>query len=104
MTDTAKMMVYDAKKKSAGVAYLLWFLLGGLGAHRFYTGRAGTGAVYVALQVIGWLTLAAGLGAFLLIAVALWWAVDAFLLPGMVRQNNLMLAAQITASTMSLPA
>lgn len=103
MTDTAKMMVYDAKKKSAGVAYLLWFLLGGIGGHRFYVGRTGTGIAYLALQIIGWVTLAAGIGAFLLMALALWWIIDAFLLAGMVRQSNLMLAAQLTASTMTLP-
>lgn len=103
MSDSAKMMVYDAKKKSKGVAYILWLLLGGIGAHRFYVGRTGTGLVYVAMQVIGWFTAAAGAGALLFIAIGVWWAIDAFLIPGMVRQNNLLLAAEITASTRSLP-
>ena len=39
----ATMMRYDANKKSIGVSYLLWFFLGGLGAHRFYNGRTGSG-------------------------------------------------------------
>lgn len=103
MTDTAKMMVYDAKKKSTGIAYLLWFLLGGIGAHRFYAGRTSTGVVFLALQLIGWITLSAGLGVLALGAVILWWAIDAFLMPGMIRQTNLMLAAEINSSTMSLP-
>lgn len=103
MSDTAKMMVYDAKKKSKGVAYVLWLLLGGIGAHRFYTGHTGTGIIYLVMQILGWLTVAAGIGAFLFFAIAIWWLIDAFLIPGMIRQNNLMLAAELTASTRSLP-
>lgn len=43
--------------KSYIVAYLLWFLLGLLGAHRFYVGRTGSGILYFftgAIFVIGW--------------------------------------------------
>lgn len=103
MSDTAKMMVYDAKKKSTGVAYLLWFLLGGIGAHRFYVSRTTSGLIYVVLQVIGWSTVAAGLGVLAFGVIGIWWLIDAFLVPGMVRSNNLMLAAELNASTMSLP-
>ena len=42
-SDAARLMQYDAAKKSAVVAYLLWFFLGGLGVHRFYLGRTGSG-------------------------------------------------------------
>lgn len=98
MSDTAQMMVYDAKKKSNGVAYLLWFLLGGIGAHRFYAGRTGTGIAYVALQVLAWITLGAGAGVFVFMVIGLWWLIDAFLLPGMIRQSNLLLAARITGA------
>ncbi|GHT50451.1 hypothetical protein FACS1894102_5990 [Spirochaetia bacterium] len=44
--------------KSKGVAYLLWFFLGILGAHRFYLEKIGTGVLYIfTLGVfgIGWL-------------------------------------------------
>ena len=44
MSDTVVLMQYDANKKSAVVAYLLWFFLGMLGAHRFYLSQPGTGA------------------------------------------------------------
>ncbi len=30
-------------EKNVTVAYLLWFFLGGLGAHRMYAGRVGSG-------------------------------------------------------------
>ncbi|WP_394002502.1 NINE protein [Xanthobacter versatilis] len=36
-SDARALMLCEANKKSAVVAYLLWFFLGGLGGHRFYT-------------------------------------------------------------------
>lgn len=56
------------------VAYLLWFFLGWFSAHRFYLGRPGTAI----LQILSYL---------ILIGV-LWWLIDAFLIPGMVRDKN----------------
>ena len=35
------------EQKSKGVAYLLWFFLGALGAHKFYIGKVGMGVVYL---------------------------------------------------------
>lgn len=43
--------------KSKGVAYLLWFFLGVLGAHKFYVGKTGMGIIYLltgGLLGIGW--------------------------------------------------
>ena len=43
--------------KSKGVAYLLWFFLGLIGAHKFYVGKVGMGVVYLftaGLFGIGW--------------------------------------------------
>ena len=51
--DVVAMLRYDANRKSAGVAYLLWFFLGGLGVHRFYVGSTGVGIVYVVLFLLG---------------------------------------------------
>ena len=40
--------------KSKGVAYLLWFFLGFLSAHRFYLGKIGSGILYLfTLQLLG---------------------------------------------------
>lgn len=44
-------------QKSAGLAYVLWFFLGTLGIHQFYIGRAGRGAFYLLLGLIGWISL-----------------------------------------------
>jgi len=60
--------------KSKGIAYLLWFFLGGLSAHRFYLGKIGTGILYlVTFQLFG-----------------IGWIIDLFILGGMVDKYNLM--------------
>ena len=42
------------REKSTGTAYLLWFFLGGLSAHRFYLGFPVSGAIQAALLPISW--------------------------------------------------
>lgn len=80
-------MIYDANKKSQGVSYLLWLILGGIGAHRFYIGRTVTGIVLLVLWLLGLFT--AGIT---WIVVFIWWIVDGFLIPGMVREKNMSIA------------
>jgi hypothetical protein len=48
--------------KSTGVAYLLWFFFGGIGAHKFYLGRPGVGALYIGMFLLFWTGLATLLG------------------------------------------
>ncbi|MEO7692297.1 MAG: TM2 domain-containing protein [Sphingomonas sp.] len=59
---------------NAGLAYLLWFFLGFFSGHRFYLGRPGTAV----LQILSY---------FVLIGFV-WVLIDAFLIPGMVREKN----------------
>lgn len=74
-------------KKSIGVAYILWLFLGGLGAHRFYLGKTGSGIAMLCLTLIGMITLVVYIGAFILAAVGIWMLVDAFLIPGIVASD-----------------
>ncbi|RWD35588.1 MAG: TM2 domain-containing protein [Mesorhizobium sp.] len=74
--------------KSTGVAYLFWFFLGPLGAHRFYLGRTGTGIAQLLLFIFGWMTIVAGVGALLLVGLGIWALVDAFLIPGMIQAHK----------------
>lgn len=69
------------EKKSTAVAYLLWFFLAGFGAHRFYLGRPGSAVVQILLFLSGILLLVP------LIPYVIWIIVDAFLIPGMIRQD-----------------
>ena len=86
--DVTKMMTFEANKKSTGLAYVIWFFLGGLEIHRFYLGRTVSGAAMLTLCVLGWLTLFIYVGVFMLIALCIWWIVDAFLISSMTTEHN----------------
>jgi len=87
--DTQALMAFESGKKSAGVAYLLWFFTGGLGGHRFYLGRTGSAVAQLVLSILGWLLmLAAGVGLLFLAPLGVWLLVDLFLIPGVVASRN----------------
>ncbi|AAX63572.1 hypothetical protein PHG31p83 [Aeromonas phage 31] len=58
--------------KSTAIAYVLWFFLGFLGIHRFYTGNIATGIIWL---FTGGLF---GIG----------WFIDLFLTAGLVQSSN----------------
>lgn len=66
--------------KSTAVAYLLWFFLGGFGAHRFYLGKTGSA---VGLLVLTLLTIWWTFG----IPTFIWAIIDAFLIPSIVKEH-----------------
>lgn len=75
--------------KSMGLAYVLWFFLGGFGAHSFYLGKTGSGVGHIILTAViilfSWtliLPLVFGL------AQLIWWIVDACLIPGWTERSN----------------
>jgi len=85
--DTRVLMLYEANKKTALVAYILWFFLGLFGAHNFYLERTGVAVaqLILSLVIVG------------LVVTIIWVLVDAFLIPGWVRRQNNLLAAQLGA-------
>ena len=85
--DTRVLMLFDANKKIAVVAYILWLFLGWFGGHNFYLGRTGVAIaqLILTLTVIGW------------IITIIWVFVDGFLIPSWVRRENNQLAAQLGA-------
>jgi len=93
--DAARLMQYDAAKKSTGIAYLLWFFLGGLGVHRFYLGQTGSGIAMAIISVISWITVMIGIGLVGLAVIGIWWLVDAFLIPGIATRSNQDLATRL---------
>ena len=64
----------EREAPNAGAAYLLWFFLWWVSAHRFYLGRPGTAI----LQILSYFVLIGFVWAF----------VDAFLIPGMIRDRE----------------
>lgn len=75
------------EKKSAGVAYLLWFFLSGLSAHRFYLGTPGLAAAQIALLWGGLILSAVFIGIPMVIAFAIWWCADAFMINGLIEKD-----------------
>jgi TM2 domain-containing membrane protein YozV len=86
--DTERAMRYDADKKSALIAYLLWFFLGLFGVHRLYLGRVGTGLGMLVLHGISWVLAWILIGYLGFAVLGLWWLIDALLIPGMTRSYN----------------
>lgn len=91
----------NRSKKSVGVSYLLWFLFGYLGVHKFYMGKAVWGISYFLMLVVGWSIGGAGVvlaeeggggmavfGFLLLIALGILLLVDLFTIPGQIRKNQ----------------
>lgn len=73
-----KLLVDNAianRGKNPVIAWLLWFFLGLLGAHRFYFGKIGTGILMILL------TFCFGIG-------TIWWIIDAFRINSWIRQNH----------------
>lgn len=93
--DTDRMMRYDANRKSALLAYILWFFLGWFGLHRMYLGRIGSGVAMLLLQGVSWLTHFILIGYLGFAILALWWLIDAVLIPGMTRDYNNRLIDQL---------
>ena len=95
--DAKAMMAFESGKKSSGICYLLWFFLGGFGAHRFYLGRTGSAIAMLVISIVSWILIFVAIGALGFIVIGIWWIVDAFLIPGIVRDNNQALQQRVEA-------
>ena len=96
-SDARALMLYNSNSRSMGLSYVLWIFLGGLGGHRFYNGKTGSAVAQLLMSIFGWLLLAAGIGLALLVPLGIWVLVDAFLIPGWIRDHNNALALQLGA-------
>lgn len=77
---------FDKKKKSKTLAYILWFFLGVLGAHRFYAGDT--------IRAIFMLITLGGIG--------IWTLIDVFFIGSRIEQKNNIIEAQIMADIQKL--
>lgn len=78
------------EQKNVALAYVLWFFLGLFSAHRFYLGKPGTAI----LQILS----------YLIVIGAIWWIIDAFLIPGMVDRHRAQIRQQLQEEFMRINA
>jgi TM2 domain-containing membrane protein YozV len=91
----SEMIRFEAQKKSAGLAFVLCWLLGNFGAHRFYLNKphAVTKLVIMLLSIPLYFLFCVGLiGIF---AMSIWTIVDLFYISGWVREHNAALLKKI---------
>ncbi len=67
--------------KDIKIAYVLWFFLGAIGAHRFYLGQTKTASMMI---LLGAAVLLSRFNMPLLMIYVAWWLFDALLIPGYV--------------------
>lgn len=84
------------EKPSAIVAYVLWFFLGFFGVHRMYLGRWISGFTMLALTGIGSLLTFVLIGYIPLAFVAVWWALDLFLVNAMIQDDVRMMRREFS--------
>lgn len=95
LSDASAMMRYDANKKSVLIAYLLWFFLGWVGAHRIYAGRIASGLFMLVFWCASFVLSYVLIGYLGFAVIGLWWLVDALLVPGMIGHHNNRLIASM---------
>ncbi|MGU3496825.1 TM2 domain-containing protein [Xanthobacteraceae bacterium A53D] len=85
--DINEQILIEARLGNEGpslvLAYLFWFFMGLVSAHRFYLGRPGTAVLQI-------LTFFIGIG-------LIWLLVDVFLIPGLAQQKRDRLRSRLTA-------
>ncbi|ADJ24784.1 TM2 domain containing protein [Hyphomicrobium denitrificans ATCC 51888] len=97
-SDAHSLMLFEANKKSNGVAYALWLFLGLVGGHRFYANRSGSAFGMLCLFLGGLATAATPIAGFFILADGIWVLVDAFLIPGWIRAYNMDLVSKLTGT------
>lgn len=94
--DAQTVMRFEANKKSALIAYILWFFLGALGIHRFYLKRNASALIILGLTILSAILSFVVIGPVVFLIVAIWLFVDIFLIPGMTRDYNNQLLDQLS--------
>lgn len=78
------------ESKSLFLAYALWYFLGVFGGHRFYLNGLQSGMLYILFWIVGLVTISIGSPFWVipLLVIIVLVIVDAFLIPGMLRENR----------------
>lgn len=87
-SDLDRMVAFESRKKSMAMAYLLWWISGSFGGHRFYLGRTGSATAMLCITLTSLVLMFVLIGFFTIFISAVWALVDAFQIPGWVREHN----------------
>ncbi len=90
MEVNVEQMRLEEQKKNVVVAYLLWWFLGFLGAHRFYIKKS-KAVVMLTISILSALTIAFLVGYVGLLVMFVWWIMDGIRLHKWVEEYNLQL-------------
>ena len=85
-------IIYE--EKNLVLAYVLWFFLGMVGAHRFFLGKIKTGVAMLLLTVVGWITSVILVGFLFLFAAGIWWLIDVYYTNKYVVEHNHIMKAK----------
>jgi TM2 domain-containing membrane protein YozV len=69
--------------------------LGYFGAHRFYLGHIGSATAMLIIMLFSIVLTLIVIGFIGIIGIGMYWLVDAFLIPGIVKRHNMRLAARL---------
>ncbi len=89
-------MLYDARKKSLLVAYLLLFFFGALGIHRLYTGNSVSGFLMPVFTMLAVFVSVGSGKAWPVLVAAGWYLLDFILVIGLVQDANVRLAEELS--------
>lgn len=98
-SDTQALMAFEANKKSTGLAYVLWFFLGGFCVHRFYLGKTRSGFLFIGIGFLSIILILAAveIGLVGLILLGLWLLIDMLQIPRFTKEFNQNLMEKINA-------
>ena len=77
-----------SRRRSVGLAYMLWLFFGLFGLHRLYLGRVLSAVGMAAITTLSVPLIWSGLGLLGFVATGTWALADALLIPGMARETN----------------
>lgn len=84
----SKQEFYEKYKKRMGRAYFSWLLLGLLGLHRFYVDWSWSGLTMLLVFMLGLIFYSTIVGKLILLALVVFWLIDAIRLPKILRVEN----------------
>jgi len=106
------------RRKSVGIAYLLWFFFGSLGIHKFYLGDTKKGLLYLVLGIFGWISIFTGglaalggsdgggffaiIGMICIVVLGIMLLIDLFTIPGQIRSAEEKAEEQIVNNLLSM--